>query len=145
MQLHQLKPSKRKKKKEIGRGGAHQKSATRGMKGQKARSGGGKGRFFEGTKMPLFRRTPKLRGFKSMYEKDNVVNVAVLDKKFENGEIVSPKTLLGKNLIRKADPRVKILGSGELNKKLVITDCVVSKSAKEKIEKAGGEIKQSLV
>lgn len=144
MQLHQLKPSKRKKRKEIGRGGAHQKSATRGMKGQKARSGGGKGRAFEGTKMPLFRRTPKLRGFKSIYEKSNVVNIADLENKFNDGDVVDPKALIDKNLIKNISSGVKILGDGELKKKVVVVGCAVSKSAREKIERVGGEVKQTI-
>ena len=141
MQLHQLKSSKRKKKKTIGRGGSHGTYATRGQKGQKARSGGGKGKEFEGTKVPLFRRTPKLRGFKSAREKNNIVNVADLEKKFENGDVVSPRTLLDKGLVRKTKPAVKILGTGELNKKLTVSNCTVSKSAEEKIKKAGGGLK----
>src|SRR5680860_1704464 len=105
MQLHQLKPSKKKTKKRVGRGGAHGTTATRGQKGQKSRSGGGKGKAFEGTKVPLWRRTPKLRGFKSFYLKNNVVNVSILEMKFQDGESVTPQTLLKLGVISKIKPR----------------------------------------
>ena len=141
MQLHQLKPSKKKAKKRVGRGGAHGTTATRGTKGQKARSGSGKGKTFEGTKTPLWRRTPKLRGFKSIYAKNNIVNVSTLEKNFKDGATINAKILLEKGLITKIKPRVKILGNGELKKKFIIDGCIVSKSAEEKIKKASGEIK----
>lgn len=141
MQLHQLKPSKKKVKKRVGRGGAHGTTATRGTKGQKARSGSGKGKTFEGTKTPLWRRTPKLRGFKSIYAKNNIVNVSTLEKNFKDGATINAKILLEKGLITKIKPRVKILGNGELKKKFIIDGCIVSKSSEEKIKKAGGEIK----
>jgi len=141
MQLHQLKPSKKKKKKVIGRGGCHGTYATRGIKGQKARSGGEKFSGFEGTKMPLFRRTPKMRGFKSIHKKNNIVNVSSLEKEFKDGDVVNPKILFEKKLISKTKPTVKILGDGELTKKLIIDDCLVSKNAEDKIKKAGGEIR----
>lgn len=145
MQLHELKPSKRKNRKVIGRGGTHGTHATRGMKGQKARSGrGGKTKSFEGTVTPLFRRTPKLRGFKSMYDKNTTVNIRQLEKYFASGDIVSPKTLIEKKVLRKVASTVKILGDGELKKKLTIEDCVVSKSAEKKIKDAGGEIRQMM-
>jgi large subunit ribosomal protein L15 len=139
MQLHQLKPNKKKSKKRIGRGGCHGTYATRGIKGQKSRSGGGKGRSFEGTKMPLFRRTPKMRGFKSIYSKNNIVNISELEKRFQDGDVISPKLLLENKLISKIKPRVKILGNGKLTKKLIVTDCIVSKTAEKKIKKSGGE------
>ena len=141
MQSHQLKPSKKKAKKRVGRGGPHGTTATRGTKGQKARSGSGKGKSFEGTKTPLWRRTPKLRGFKSIYDKNNVVNVSALERNFQDGDIISARILLKKGLVSKIKPRVKILGSGDLKKKFIIEECIVSKSAEDKIKKAGGEIK----
>ena len=141
MQLHQLKPTKKKKKKVVGRGGSHGTYSTRGMNGQKARSGSGKGRSFSGDKTPLFRRTPKLRGFKSLYAKNNIVSVSKLESGFESGDIINPRILLRKGLISKIKPRVKILGNGELSKKFVIEGCIVSKSAEGKIKKVGGEIK----
>ncbi len=143
MQLHQLKPSKKKRKKRVGRGGCHGTYSTRGIKGQKARSGGGKGLGFEGTTTPLFRRTPKLRGFKSIYDKNVIVNVSKLESCFEGGEAVNPETLLEKKLIKKTKPAVKILGSGNLTKKLIVSGCLVSASAEEKIKKAGGKVIKS--
>ena len=140
MQLHNLKPTKKKRKKVVGRGGTHGTYSTRGMKGQKSRSGGGKGRSFAGDKTPLFRRTPKLRGFKSLYAKNNITNVSSLEASFESGDIINPGILLKKGLISKIKPRVKILGNGELSKKFVIEGCIVSKSAEEKIKKTGGKI-----
>ena len=141
MQLHQLKPSKKKARKRVGRGGPHGTTATRGTKGQKARSGSGKGKSFEGTKVPLWRRTPKLRGFKSIYAKNNIVNISALENNFQDGDIISAKILLKKGLINKIKPRVKILGNGDLNKKFIIDGCLVSKSAEDKIKKTGGEIR----
>lgn len=141
MQLHQLKPNKKKLKKRVGRGGSHGTYATRGMKGQKARSGSGKSRSFTGDKTPLFRRTPKLRGFKSIYAKNNIINVSALENNFESGDAINPIALLKKGLISKIKPRVKILGNGDLSKKFIIENCIISKSAEEKIKKVGGEIK----
>lgn len=141
MQLHQLKPNKRKRKKRIGRGGSHGTFATRGAKGQKSRSGGGgKGKSFEGTTNTLFRRTPKMRGFKSIHKKNDIVNVFQLDNSFQDGDIVNPKTLVKKGLLKNVKSAIKILGDGDLNKKLVVSGCAVSKRAEEKIKKAGGEI-----
>ena len=140
MQLHQLKPNKKKTKKRVGRGGCHGTYATRGSKGQKSRSGGGKGRSFTGDKTPLFRRTPKLRGFKSLYAKNNIVNLSKLESGFEDGDVINPNVLLKRGLISKTKPRVKILGNGNLSKKFIIESCIISKSAEEKIKKAGGEI-----
>ncbi len=141
MQLHQLKPKKRKARKRVGRGGPHGTTATRGTKGQKARSGGGKGKSFEGTKTPLFRRTPKLRGFKSIYDKNNVVNLSTLENNFQDGDVVTAKILFRKGLVSKIKPRVKILGNGDLTKKIIIEECIISKNAEEKIKKAGGEVR----
>ena len=141
MQLHQLKPTKKKTKKQVGRGGCHGTYSTRGLKGQKSRSGSGKGRSFSGDKTPLFRRTPKLRGFKSLRAKNNIISIFRLESSFESGDVINPRILLRKGLISKIKPRVKILGNGELNKKFIIENCLVSKSAEEKIKKAGGEVK----
>lgn len=142
MQLHQIKPDKRKKRKVIGRGGAHGTYATRGIKGQKARSGrGGKTKAFEGTVTPLFRRTPKLRGFKSLSEKNVVVSLADIEKNFTAGDLVSPKELFLKKVIKSEKLTVKILSDGELKKKVNIEECLVSKAAEKKIKDAGGEIK----
>lgn len=144
MQLHQLKPNPKTKKKRVGRGGTKGTTATRGTKGAGSRSGNGKGPNFEGNKIPLFRRTPKLRGFKSIYAKKEVVNLADIDKVFEDGEVVNAKTLIAKGLLKKAGSGVKILGSGNISKKVIIEDCLVSASVVEKIKKVGGEIKAVL-
>ena len=82
-----------------------------------------------------------MRGFKSIYPKNQIVDLEKLDKNFQDGDIVSPATLREKRLIRKIRVPVKILGSGEITKKLTVEKCLVSKSAKEKIEAAGGTCK----
>lgn len=141
--LHTIKPfsGSKKKVKRVGRGlGSTGTYSGRGQKGQKARSGGRKGLKLLGMKR-IIMSTPKLRGFKSHYPKMTAVNVGDLEKKFNDGERVTPKTLLEKGLVGKIKAMVKILGEGELKKKLTIVDCAVSASAKEKIEKAGGAIR----
>ncbi len=141
MQLHNLKPSSNKaKRKRLGRGGKLGTYCGRGVKGQKARSGSGKGPSFQGTESS-FLKLPKKKGFKSIYDKLEVVNLAELNKKFKDGETVSPKTLIERKIIGKIKRGVKILGMGEVDKKLVIENCSVSKTAGEKVEKAGGEIR----
>lgn len=143
MQLHQLKPiHKLKKKKRVGRGGKRGTYSGKGQKGQKSRAG----RKFAPIIRELIKRYPKLRGYRSKRpEKDIfVINIGVLEKKFDKSEIVDPESLLKKRLIRRIKgrtPKVKILGKGEIKKSLIIENCQVSKSAKEKIEKTGGIIK----
>jgi len=140
MQINDLKPSSNKsKRKRLGRGGKLGTYCGRGVKGQKARSGSGKGPSFQGTESS-FLKLPKKKGFKSIYDKLEVVNLAELNKKFKDGETVSPKILLEKKIIGKIKRGVKILGMGEISKKLAVENCSVSKTAREKIEKAGGEI-----
>lgn len=141
--LHTIKPfsGSKKKVKRVGRGlGSTGTYSGRGQKGQRARSGGRKGLKLLGMKR-IIMSTPKLRGFKSPYPKMIAVKISSLDKKFADGERVTPKTLLEKGLVGKMKVAVKILGDGELKKKLVIEGCAVSASAKEKIEHAGGTIK----
>lgn len=145
MQLHQLKPNPKAKKKRVGRGGTKGTTATRGTKGASSRSGNGKGPNFEGNKISLFRKTPKLRGFKSIYGKKVTVNIAEIETIFKDGEVVNAKTLASKGLIKKANVDVKILGNGTISKKIIVEDCLVSKSAEEKIKKAGGEVKVVIV
>jgi len=141
MQINDLKPSSNKaKRKRLGRGGKLGTYCGRGVKGQKARSGSGKGPSFQGTESS-FLKLPKKKGFKSIYDKLEAINLAELNKKFKDGEIVNPKTLLEKKIIGRIKRGVKILGMGEVDKKLVIENCSVSKMAREKIEKAGGEVK----
>jgi len=143
MQLHQLRSKhKLKKRKRVGRGGKRGTYSGKGLKGQKARSG----RRFAPAIRELIKRYPKLRGyrFKGQERYLAIINIGKIDKKFEDSEVVNPKTLLKRKLIRKIKgkmPKVKILGEGQLNKTLVFEDCYISKAAKEKIEKAGGTIK----
>jgi large subunit ribosomal protein L15 len=146
MELHTLKPfhGSRRKAKRVGRGlgSAHGTYSTRGMKGQRARSGGSKGLKLKGMKQLLL-RIPKLGGFKSIHEKDTIVNLDVLQRLYKDGETVSPVTLIKKHGIvvpKKGMPTVKILGGGALTKKLTISNCRVSTSAHAKIEAAGGTI-----
>lgn len=142
MQLHQLKPKhKLKKKKRIGRGGKRGTYSGKGIKGQKSRAG----RKFAPVIRELIKRYPKLRGYRFKRQEGNlaVVNVGVLEERFGNSEIVTPNLLLERKIIRRIKgkvPKVKILGKGEITKKLIIKNCEVSKFAKEKIEKAGGKI-----
>jgi large subunit ribosomal protein L15 len=140
--LHTIKPfsGSKKKVKRVGRGlGSTGTYSGRGQKGQKARSGGKKGLKLLGMRR-IIMSTPKLGGFKSPYPKMVAVNIKDLEKKFNDGERVTPKTLLEKGLVGKMKVEVKILGSGEMKKKLTIAGCAVSASAKEKIEKVGGKI-----
>lgn len=143
MRLEELKPAvgSTHRKKIIGRGigSGFGKTSARGQKGQKARSGGGVRPGFEGGQMPLYRRLPK-RGFNNIFAKKYVtVNVEVLDK-FNDGEEVTAETMLAKGIISKALDGVKILGRGEVTKKVTVKVAKVSASAKEKIEKAGGKV-----
>jgi len=145
MQLHQLKPKhKLKKRKRVGRGGKRGTYSGRGLKGQSSRAG----RKFKPAIRELIKRYPKLRGYKFKGQKPfphlSVVNLDTLEKKFKAADTVTPKVLIERGLIRRIRgrlPKVKILGQGKLTKKLIIEDCQVSKQAKEKIEKAGGTIK----
>ena len=142
MQLHQIKPkNKRKKARRIGRGGKRGTYSGRGVKGQKSRSGRRLAPFIR----ELVKRYPKLRGyrFKGRQLKVAVINLDVLDKIFKAEEIISPRILLGKGLIRRIKgriPKVKILGKGDVKKRFVIDGCFLSDQAREKIKKAGGSI-----
>jgi len=142
--LHTIKPfsGSKKKVKRVGRGlGSTGTYSGRGQKGQRARSGGRGGLKLLGMRR-IIMSTPKLRGFKSPYPKMVAVNLKDLEKKFNEGERVTPKTLLEKGLVGKMRVSVKILGNGEIKKKLTIENCSVSGSAREKIEKSGGKIIQ---
>jgi large subunit ribosomal protein L15 len=132
---------KNKARKRIGRGiGSGQgKTAGRGSKGQGSRSGSSTSPIFEGGQMPLVRRIPK-RGFNNRFAENIVtINVAVLDKHFENGEEVTPEAIFGRGLLRGQYDQLKVLGGGEMTKKLKISAHHFSQSATEKIEKAGGQ------
>ncbi|MCP6719014.1 MAG: uL15 family ribosomal protein [Patescibacteria group bacterium] len=143
MQLHQIKPThKRKTNKRIGRGGKRGTYSGRGVKGQRSRAG----RQMVPPIRQLIKKYPKLRGykFKSRKKKPVIINIKILEEKFEKGDLVSPKTLLDKKLIRRIRgrlPKVKILALGSLTKKLTIEKIQVSKLAEDKIKKSGGIIK----
>ena len=132
-----------KKKSIVGRGrsSGSGKTSGKGHKGQKARSGGGVRPGFEGGQMPIYRRVAA-RGFSNYPFKTEyvVVNVASLEKLYADGDSVTLETLAQKGLVKKSEKLVKILGVGELNKKLDVAVPAVSASAKEKIEKAGGKV-----
>jgi large subunit ribosomal protein L15 len=142
MKLHELSPAPGSNKdvfrKGRGHGSGNGKTAGKGHKGQKARSGGGVRPGFEGGQMPLQRRVPK-RGFVNIFAtKYATINVSDLEK-FEDGAVVDAQALLDTGLIKKALDGVKVLGNGELTKKLTVNCAAFSASAKEKIEKAGGK------
>ena len=142
MRLDELKPTEGSKfsSKRVGRGigSGTGKTSGKGHKGQNARSGGGVRPGFEGGQMPLYRRLPK-RGFKNIFAKQYVtVNVEVLER-FENGTEVTADTLKEAGIISKTLDGVKLLGRGELTKKLTVKVAGYTASAKEKIEKAGGK------
>ena len=120
-----------------GRGSGNGKTAGKGHKGQKARSGSPRPGF-EGGQMPLFRRLPK-RGFTDINSKIIIgINVSDLEKKYENGDVVTVESLREKGIVKNPRDGVKILGNGELSKKLTVKVNAYSASAKEKIEAAGG-------
>ena len=142
MNLHELSPAAgsntKAYRKGRGAGSGNGKTAGRGHKGQWARSGGGVRVGFEGGQMPLARRLPK-RGFHNIFAKPlEAVNVSVLEK-FEDGAVVNAQALLEKGILSKCQYGVKILGNGNLTKKLTVQASAFSASAKEKIEAAGGK------
>ena len=121
-----------------GPGSGNGKTGGRGHKGQKARSGGGVRVGFEGGQMPLARRIPK-RGFNNIFAKPlDAINVSALNK-FEDGAEVDVNTLLANGILSKCVYGVKILGNGELTKKLTVNVAAFSESAKQKIEEVGGK------
>ena len=141
MKLHELKPAegsvKTPLRKGRGTGSGLGKPAGRGHKGQKARSGGGVRPGFEGGQMPLARRLPK-RGFTNIFATVySEVNLKDLER-FEEGTVVTPELLKETGLVKKANDGVKILGGGELTRKLTVRAHKFSKSAQEKIEASGG-------
>jgi large subunit ribosomal protein L15 len=145
MQKHNLKRNKKNKKSaRVGRGGLRGKTSGRGHKGQRARAG----TRVRPEMRDVIKKLPKLRGRgvnsnKSIKTNTAGINVSTLDSNFDDGAVVSPKSLYKKGLIRKVSgklPVVKILGNGDLSKKLTVAGTLTSASAKEKIEKAGGKI-----
>jgi large subunit ribosomal protein L15 len=146
MELSNLKPKKgaRHAKKRVGRGpgSGHGKTSGRGEKGQKSRSGYSGKRGFEGGQMPLHRRLPK-RGFTNIFKKDYaVVNVSDLER-FDSGASIDEATLRQAGLVKGPHDGVKVLGDGELSKKLTVSATKFSKSAREIIEKAGGSCQET--
>lgn len=143
MRIHELKPASgsNTKAKRVGRGigSGSGKTASKGQKGQKSRSGGVKGPHFEGGQTPLQRRLPK-RGFTNVFQKVyNEINIDELNR-FEPGTVVTPKLLRESGLVKKINDGVKILGNGDLQHALTIQAQAFSKSAAAKIEKAGGKV-----
>ena len=142
MKMSELSPApgsvKEAKRKGRGIGTGNGKTAGRGHKGQKARSGGGVRIGFEGGQMPLARRVPK-RGFNNIFAKPlEFVNVSALNK-FDDGAVVDAQALLAAGILSKCTYGVKILGNGDLTKKLTVNAAAFSETAKQKIEAAGGK------
>lgn len=142
MKLHELSPApgSRREGRRVGRGigSGLGKTSGKGHKGQNARAGGGVRPGFEGGQMPLYRRLPK-RGFTNIFRKEfATVNLEALNR-FEDGTEVTPETLYGERVVKRAKDGVKILGGGELTKKLTVRAHAFTQSAREKIEAAGGK------
>ena len=141
MKLENLSPAygSTKRRKRVGRGGKYSKTAGAGEKGQNARSGGGVRLGFEGGQLPLFRRLGK-RGFNNTRFRTVYATVNVSDlNRFEENTVVTPELLIETGLVTKQLDGIKVLGNGELSKKLVVKANMFSKSAKEKIEAVGGK------
>ena len=142
MYLHDLSPAEGstsvKKRKGRGRASGMGKTSGRGHDGQKSRSGGGTRIGFEGGQMPLARRVPK-RGFNNIFAKPlTAINLTALNR-FDNGAVVGVEELLKSGVLTKCEYGVKVLGNGNLNKKLTVKAAAFSESAKQKIENAGGK------
>ena len=145
MKLNELSPAQGSAKaawrKGRGPGSGNGKTAGKGHKGQNARSGGGVRPGFEGGQLPLYRKLPK-RGFNNRFAVNYaIVNVAVLNK-FEDGAVVDMDALVAAKIVRKPLDGLKVLGNGELTKKLTVKATVFSATAKEKIEAAGGKTEE---
>ena len=142
MKLYELSPAEGSTKENFrkgrGAGSGNGKTAGKGHKGQNARSGGGVRPGFEGGQIPLYRRLPN-RGFNNVFAKHYaIVNVSDLEV-FDNDAVITTEVLLEKRIIRKALDGVKILGRGELTKKVTVQAAIFSAGAKEKIESVGGK------
>ncbi len=146
MQIHEIKRNpKDKKKKLVGRGGKRGKTAGRGTKGQNARAGRKK----RPEMRDIIKKLPKRRGHgknsnMSVWEKPVIVNIGALVTLYKAGEMATPQDLVTKGALKMrkgVTPKVKVLGTGEVDKKIILKGFTVSASAKEKIEKAGGEVK----
>lgn len=145
MQIHELKRNTpQKKSKRVGRGGKRGKTSGRGMKGQNARAGNKK----RPEMRDIIKKIPKLRGRgvninTPVSSKPFPINLSQIEKVYDNGSKVTPSTLAAKGILpitKGKKPAVKILGTGEISKKVTIADCGYSATAKEKIEKAGGKV-----
>lgn len=145
MKLHELKPNKGgavKATKRLGRGTGSGQGTTagRGHDGQNSRSGGGVRPGFEGGQMPIYRRLPK-RGFTNIFAKKfTIVNLSDLNDRFEDGAEITPVSLIESGLINRLNDGIKVLGNGNLDKKLTVKANKFSKSAIEKIEANGGKV-----
>ena len=143
MKLHELAPAagstQENFRKGRGAGSGNGKTAGKGHKGQNARSGGGVRPGFEGGQIPLSRRLPK-RGFNNVFAKEYaIVNIETINDVFEDGAVVNAQTLYENGVIKKLLDGVKVLGRGEITKKVTVQATKISASAKEKIEAAGGK------
>ena len=146
MKLNELRPAEGSTKASFrvgrGPGSGNGKTAGKGHKGQNARSGGGVRPGFEGGQLPLYRKLPK-RGFNNKFATVYaIVNVETLNNNFQDGDIVTLEALLAKKIVRKAYDGLKVLGDGELTKKLTVQASVFSAAAKEKITAAGGQAEE---
>ena len=142
MKLHELSPAlgsaEKAWRKGRGPGSGNGKTAGKGHKGQNARSGGGVRPGFEGGQIPLSRRLPK-RGFNNVFAKEYaIVNVETINSAFEDGAVVNAETLVAAGVLDKTLDGVKVLGRGEITKKVTVQAKKISESAKAKIEAAGG-------
>ena len=143
MQLHELKKNTTfKDKKRVGRGGKKGTYSGAGQKGQKSRAGAK----FQPIIRTWIKKYPKLRGYNfNIRGSVSTIDLSVLEKNFKENDIINPKTLTDSRIVRKVDgkiPVIKILGKGDIKKSMNFEDCLVSKSAKEKIEKVGGKVKE---
>lgn len=147
MKLHDLRPAKgsKKQRKRVGRGDSSGsgKTAGRGTKGQKSRSGGNIPPHFEGGQLPLVRRLPRMRGFVNIFKTQfATVNLDRLNERFDKGDEVTPSALTEVGLIKSPNELVKVLGRGELKKPLTIKAHGFSASARAKIEAVGGSVEE---
>jgi large subunit ribosomal protein L15 len=149
MQTHQVKRNtKNKAKRSIGRGGKRGKTSGRGMKGQKSRSG----HSIRPEIRDIIKKVPKLRGHRANHHsniqiKNQPINLSTIEKEFNSGDEINSIILVEKGFVRRTKgklPVVKVLGTGEITKKIIVNGCLVSESARGKIEKAGGIIKNKV-
>ncbi len=144
MKLHELAPKNKKpSRKRRGQGNATGNGTYggRGMNGQNARAGGGVRLGFEGGQTSLIQRMPKMKGFRNPNRLETqAINIDVLDATFKDGDKVDLEALVVTGLVTRPDKKVKILGSGEISKKIELSGLNTSKTAKEAIEKAGGKV-----